>query len=431
MKPAIFFRSQNLLGIRLEVSHFTNVNKANIMSHLFSDISLTGIEAPVAASASAIKPTNTETQTPFDQLFLDSTLLIRGPKTGLDVPLASKDSATTQPDAVLGGEASTTTNVAFFEMLNPPLVPLPIQSISNPWVRLPISTELNVITQITPDSPTSDSALVDFAKSQGFDEEAIALIFAIPPKTGTTKDHSTNTDVLGQTNITPILLQGLSMPPSMTQTMELSTNQQIQDVPSYLNLLSTGDAIPQGAGPIATISTPIHISDFSKNLEAITSHTIQLKIDAAEDSGVQLSQRLCIAIGHSLIKEMEQGRWQVQFQITPEKLGPVDVHLQLHDHKLHAQFYTSNAYTQTLLQESMHKLRETVENSGIELANAWVHGGEKHHHRENPAHDQSNTTKTQTILNPNEAPKEDMKPLIPLDARNNKNPSKRVVDLFI
>jgi flagellar hook-length control protein FliK len=128
---------------------------------------------------------------------------------------------------------------------------------------------------------------------------------------------------------------------------------------------------------------------------------------------------------------MEQGRWQVQFQITPEKLGPVDVHLQLHDHKLHAQFYTSNAYTQTLLQESMHKLRETVENSGIELANAWVHGGEKHHHRENPAHDQSNTTKTQTILNPNEAPKEDMKPLIPLDARNNKNPSKRVVDLFI
>jgi hypothetical protein len=79
----------------------------------------------------------------------------------------------------------------------------------------------------------------------------------------------------------------------------------------------------------------------------------------------------------------------------------------------------------------MHKLRESVENSGIELANAWVHDGEKHQHRENPTQDQSNATKTQTILNPKEAPKEDMKLPIPLDAKNNKNLSKRVLDLFI
>ena len=173
------------------------------MSHLVSDISLMGAEAPPAAAASTVKPTSKETQTTFDQLFLESSLLIRTPKTGLDLPPAAQDWATASTDEALdsdalgGGalisEASTTNNGAFFEMVPPPLVPMPFQSTSEPWVRVPISTELNVITQISPESPTSDSALVDFARSQGFDEEAIALIFATPQKTDTTKHNPIST----------------------------------------------------------------------------------------------------------------------------------------------------------------------------------------------------------------------------------------------
>ncbi len=93
---------------------------------------------------------------------------------------------------------------------------------------------------------------------------------------------------------------------------------------------------------------------------------------ASKDTAEQLSQRLGEAISQRLMNRLEQGNWQFRFVLNPKSMGEVQVRLHMHAGGLEGSFVTSQASTRELLSEGLHRLRDTLSASGMNVANLDV-----------------------------------------------------------
>ncbi len=106
--------------------------------------------------------------------------------------------------------------------------------------------------------------------------------------------------------------------------------------------------------------------------------------DHLEQSREALSRRLGEALAARVLSQVERGDWQVRLSVTPQHLGPIDIDLQMRGNRLEAQFQVANGQTQSLIQDSLPRLKEAVGASGMDLASAWVSGGLSDRNRGNP-----------------------------------------------
>ena len=89
---------------------------------------------------------------------------------------------------------------------------------------------------------------------------------------------------------------------------------------------------------------------------------------ARELAGRQLSE----ALGQRLAANIAAGHYRLTFNVHPKELGAIDVVMEMRDGRLDAQINTSSAVTRELLGDSLPRLRDALQQSGVNLAQLQV-----------------------------------------------------------
>jgi hypothetical protein len=100
--------------------------------------------------------------------------------------------------------------------------------------------------------------------------------------------------------------------------------------------------------------------------------------DAAERSeNIQnLAEKMGQAVGKRMLTEMEKGQWHLKLQLRPATLGHIEVEMRMLSGQLDAVFNAPQALTRELLQEGMTRLKETLNQMGMDVASMQVKDGQ-------------------------------------------------------
>ena len=85
-----------------------------------------------------------------------------------------------------------------------------------------------------------------------------------------------------------------------------------------------------------------------------------------------MADKLGKAMAERLQDQMEKGEWKLQLKLNPAHLGKIDIELDMRSGGLDAVFKTDNLVTRELISQSMPKLRDSLSESGMTVANVWV-----------------------------------------------------------
>lgn len=78
------------------------------------------------------------------------------------------------------------------------------------------------------------------------------------------------------------------------------------------------------------------------------------------------------ALGHRLLWTVGAGIQQADIRVSPEHLGPIHVHIQVHDNKTDLQFTALHPLAREALETSIPRLREMFSQQGLDLMQAQV-----------------------------------------------------------
>jgi hypothetical protein len=89
-----------------------------------------------------------------------------------------------------------------------------------------------------------------------------------------------------------------------------------------------------------------------------------------------LADKMGQAVGQRILSEMERGQWHLKLSLRPATLGHIEVEMRMRSGEFDAVFTAPNAVTRDLLQDGMNKLRETLGQMGMDVANIHVGDGQ-------------------------------------------------------
>lgn len=103
------------------------------------------------------------------------------------------------------------------------------------------------------------------------------------------------------------------------------------------------------------------------------------------------ADKLAQTMGQRLAAHIAQGHWSLRLSLNPQHLGHIDVDLSLRGKELEAAFQVSSAQTRALLQDSLPRLKDSLNSSGMDVASMNVSGGWTDRDRGNPTPWQKST----------------------------------------
>ena len=102
----------------------------------------------------------------------------------------------------------------------------------------------------------------------------------------------------------------------------------------------------------------------------------------------QLSDKMATEMAARMHKQLSDGEWKMKFGLRPANLGGVEIQLEMKDGKLNALIQADNPLTRDLLQNSSQRLRDALENFGIQAGQVQI-GQDNRGTQQNPSKDAS------------------------------------------
>lgn len=99
-----------------------------------------------------------------------------------------------------------------------------------------------------------------------------------------------------------------------------------------------------------------------------------------QEQYIDISRRMSEALGQRLSAQIQKGAWQVELDLHPKSLGRIEIQLEMKNGELEAYFNASKSVTRDLLQDGMQRLRQELDQHGIETAYVGLGAG---NHRKN------------------------------------------------
>jgi len=153
---------------------------------------------------------------------------------------------------------------------------------------------------------------------------------------------------------TEVLLDLGGDDPQLTSLLDslqdISSNPQVTPLDSARNTASTGAL--GSAATSAALANP-----------EMTDRAAQIQ---------DLADKLGKAMGERLQEQLEKGEWKLQLKLNPGHLGKIDVELDMNKSGLDAVFKSDNQLTRELISQGMPKLKDSLSQSGMTVANVWV-----------------------------------------------------------
>ena len=84
---------------------------------------------------------------------------------------------------------------------------------------------------------------------------------------------------------------------------------------------------------------------------------------------LKLSEKLAENVAKRIIQQIKRGEWKINLSLKPKTLGSIEIELTLKGKQLEASFNVNQLLTRELLQDGLPRLRDSLEKSGIDVAN--------------------------------------------------------------
>ena len=97
---------------------------------------------------------------------------------------------------------------------------------------------------------------------------------------------------------------------------------------------------------------------------------------AGSDQMLQLTEKMADAIGERMLRELEKGQLKLRLSLKPAHLGHIEVEMRLRAGELDATFAAPQAATRELLQDGLARLRDSLTQAGMDVANLDVKNGQ-------------------------------------------------------
>ena len=130
-----------------------------------------------------------------------------------------------------------------------------------------------------------------------------------------------------------------------------------------------GTSLGDASAPLRSASGPMHGRHEPASSPAGAS-------PATSDQMQQLSEQMADAIGERILRELERGHWSLRLMLKPAHLGHIEVEMRLRSGELDATFAAPQAATRELLQDGLNRLRDSLAQSGMDVANLHVKDGQ-------------------------------------------------------
>ena len=132
-----------------------------------------------------------------------------------------------------------------------------------------------------------------------------------------------------------------------------------------------------GPAPIAADGQGLHKAQalaFQARLAAQAGMASSL--GTGSDQMQQLSEKMADAIGERMLQELEKGQFNLRLSLKPAHLGHIEVEMRLRAGELDATFAAPQAATRELLQDGLARLRDSLAQAGMDVANLNVKNGQ-------------------------------------------------------
>lgn len=130
--------------------------------------------------------------------------------------------------------------------------------------------------------------------------------------------------------------------------------------------------------PAQSLEQGIHTSRTAENTLPGSSFKAALQGPSALERSEQLqaqAEKMGQAVGERMLTEIEKGHWHLKMMLRPATLGHIEVEMRLRNGELDASFSASQAQTRDLLQDGLSKLKETLNQMGMDVASMNIHDG--------------------------------------------------------
>lgn len=177
--------------------------------------------------------------------------------------------------------------------------------------------------------------------------------------------------------------QGQGHGPSTTRLLQMQSRESLQGLP-LLPLTTTAE---DAALPAEDLNEPDSLTAVSGNAEARVAKAPEpLNTTPARPTGgpghaeraesfQAQAEKMGQAVGQRMLSEIEKGHWHLKMMLRPAQLGHIEVEMRLRNGELDAQFTAPQALTRELLQDGMHRLKDTLTQMGMDVANMQVKDG--------------------------------------------------------
>ena len=89
-----------------------------------------------------------------------------------------------------------------------------------------------------------------------------------------------------------------------------------------------------------------------------------------------LAEKMGQAVGERILSELERGQWHLKLSLRPATLGHIEVEMRMRSGEMDAVFTAPQALTRELLNEGMSKLKDTLNQMGMDVASLKVDDGQ-------------------------------------------------------
>jgi len=149
------------------------------------------------------------------------------------------------------------------------------------------------------------------------------------------------------------------------------------------------ESLAQSIGPDAAGAQPTPLSGHSGHRQEINTANTQASQTQGDnpttaDTGSaqrsekvqELAEKMGQAVGKRILSEMENGQWHLKLSLRPASLGHIEVEMRMRSGELDAVFTANQALTRELLQDGMSKLKDTLNQMGMDVASMQVGDGQ-------------------------------------------------------
>lgn len=89
-----------------------------------------------------------------------------------------------------------------------------------------------------------------------------------------------------------------------------------------------------------------------------------------------LAEKMGQAVGQRMLSEIEKGQWHLKLQLRPATLGHIEVEMRMISGEMDAVFTAPQALTRELLQDGLSRLKDTLNQMGMNVASMQVGDGQ-------------------------------------------------------